>query len=314
MKEEESLNYNYSCAVNTPEQSMQDASWKESGSINGDSNPTDVLNPHNQRSESNISSYQSVGIQIQHLDIQEESITLKAQLGNSMNEESSHLYKTKEIRSKYELFLRSPISEAEAKELNRTLIAKEKKEFGVKRKRWCEEELKLLFFGISYLINSYGRHPKKIEKSDWKFISNLIPERTTEQCTQKWRSITRTKSVKDSWLEPETSILRSIIQKNGTSSWAIISTEMRNQGLNRNSKQCREKWMYSLKPEIKRSGWAKEEDIQIVMTVLTQGKRWATLAKQMPTRSEGHIKNRYLTLIKNEKKRAPYRIRQLFKW
>jgi len=78
---------------------------------------------------------------------------------------------------------------------------------------------------------------------------------------------------------------------------------MKKQGLKRDSKQCREKWLRSLKPGIKKSDWAQEEDIHIVETVLSQGKKWVSISRHLPNRSEGHIKNRYISLINEERKK-----------
>jgi hypothetical protein len=76
----------------------------------------------------------------------------------------------------------------------------------------------------------------------------------------------------------------------------------------RNGKQCRERWVNFLNPEIKKDPFSVQEDIFLLETRLKIGNKWAEIVKQMAGRTENNIKNRFNMLLKTMKDEA---IRQM---
>jgi hypothetical protein len=69
----------------------------------------------------------------------------------------------------------------------------------------------------------------------------------------------------------------------------------------RNGKQCRERWVNFLNPEIKKDPFSLEEDIYLLSKRLEIGNKWAEIIKQMPGRTENNVKNRFNMMFKNIK-------------
>ena len=72
---------------------------------------------------------------------------------------------------------------------------------------------------------------------------------------------------------------------------------------NKSSKQCRERWVNSLCPNIIKGIWSEKEENLLFSTQLKIGNKWYELAKLLLGRNENDIKNHfYLKLRKYIKK------------
>lgn len=69
----------------------------------------------------------------------------------------------------------------------------------------------------------------------------------------------------------------------------------------RNGKQCRERWVNFLNPEIKKDPFTLQEDILILEKRLSIGNKWSEIIKEMPGRTENNVKNRFNMMFKNIK-------------
>ena len=72
-------------------------------------------------------------------------------------------------------------------------------------------------------------------------------------------------------------------------------------GANRSGKQCRERWVNFLNPEIKKDPFSLQEDILILEKRITIGNKWSEIIKEMPGRTENNVKNRFNMMFKNIK-------------
>ena len=102
--------------------------------------------------------------------------------------------------------------------------------------------------------------------NDWQNISKLVPGRNDNQCHYKWTSEFKTQPQKIPWTHDEDQLLRSLVAERGCRQWQEIALEI-NQALGvtkRQGKQCRERWINFLDPEIKKAPWDDEEDLSLL--------------------------------------------------
>ena len=78
------------------------------------------------------------------------------------------------------------------------------------------------------------------------------------------------KTNKKSWQLDEDNALMALIEEYGTESWKQISSKMEN----RTAKQCRERYYNHLSPDLKKTGWTKEEDAIIMEMREKVGNHW----------------------------------------
>ncbi len=93
-----------------------------------------------------------------------------------------------------------------------------------------------------------------------------------------------------------------MIQENGLKNWNQIANSF-NMTLNsqRNGKQCRERWVNFLNPNIRRDPFTVEEDLIILEKRLNIGNKWSEIIKDMEGRTENNVKNRFNMMYKTMK-------------
>jgi len=71
--------------------------------------------------------------------------------------------------------------------------------------------------------------------------------------------------------------LRELVAERGHKQWQEIANEInKNIGLSkRQGKQCRERWINFLSPDIKREPWTAEEDLALLVKRNEIGNQWA---------------------------------------
>jgi len=143
------------------------------------------------------------------------------------------------------------------------------------------------------------------KRTYWKLIARFIPSRTAEQCEYKWSMARKHKTKKASWSKLEDESLCKILQENDSPNWKQVADTLNAHTKNshkRKYKQCRERWLNFLNPNINRTTWSLLEDARLMRLVLQNGKKWSTICKFMDGRTENAVKNRYNSLMKKERK------------
>lgn len=80
--------------------------------------------------------------------------------------------------------------------------------------------------------------------------------------------------------------------------WIWISQQM----VNRNPRQCRERWHNYLDPSLQRGGWTPEEDKLLIEKKKEMGPHWNAIARFFSGRSGNSIRNRWLLILRHEEK------------
>lgn len=127
----------------------------------------------------------------------------------------------------------------------------------------------------------YSKHAKKANSSSKVVAKDLY-------------SKTKNKVIKGPWSTEEDNNLKDWVEKNGPSNWTYCSEYI----IGRTGKQCRDRWINSLCPNLKKGVWEPEEDYIIFKQYSLQGSKWAHIAKMLPGRTENSIKNRFYSTLR----------------
>jgi len=146
----------------------------------------------------------------------------------------------------------------------------------------------------------------ELGEKKWKLIAKRVPGRNHTQCFQRWNKVLCPGLKKGKWCRKEDLLLIQLATEQLEAAKESGNTKKRlNWGLvcknipGRTAKQCRERWVNNLNPEINKGGWTEQEDKMVIELNILYPKKWALIAKQLKGRTENAVKIRYHTLERN---------------
>ena len=91
--------------------------------------------------------------------------------------------------------------------------------------------------------------------------------------------------------------LISIVDKVGDQDWELVSQMMET----RNPRQCKERYMKYLSPNLNKSAWTNEEDLLLISKYKEIGPKWVKISKFFDNRTDAALKNRWNILLRRQK-------------
>lgn len=94
--------------------------------------------------------------------------------------------------------------------------------------------------------------------------------------------------------------LTNLVNQYGDDNWEDIASLMKN----RNIRQCKERWLNYLSPNVKNCPWTQEEDDLLEKLYLQYGPKWVKISQMIEGRTDINIKNRFLLIQRHKKRKA----------
>ncbi|CAO1942329.1 unnamed protein product [Urochloa humidicola] len=149
---------------------------------------------------------------------------------------------------------------------------------------------------ISSLVAKIGMTPVGFEMPEGAITSSGyntlggVPLDTAELPLPQTVNRDKPPSLKGTWTEEEDSILKDTVMQLGERRWSVIAQSLPG----RIGKQCRERWINHLRPDIKQNGiWTLEDDKMLIRAHKHFRNRWSAIARFLPGWSENAIKNHW---------------------
>jgi hypothetical protein len=123
--------------------------------------------------------------------------------------------------------------------------------------------------------------------------------KTTQQISDRWTKVLRPDLVKGSWTAAEDGAIVSWVAAHGARNWSTLASSLPG----RLGKQCRERWVNSLDPDLARLPWTELEDRILIEHHQLWGNKWAKIASLLPGRTDNSVKNRWNSSLKRKLER-----------
>ena len=127
------------------------------------------------------------------------------------------------------------------------------------------------------------------QEIDWALIAAKFPNKSQQQVMERWTKVLDPNLTKGSWTGQEDQTIIKFVEAHGKKSWTKLAELLPG----RIGKQCRERWINHLDPDINHGPFTADEDKRIIELHQIHGNKWAKIAAFMPNRTCNAIKNRW---------------------
>ncbi|OHT12945.1 Myb-like DNA-binding domain containing protein [Tritrichomonas foetus] len=134
---------------------------------------------------------------------------------------------------------------------------------------------------------------------NWDQIALKFPGKTQQQVADRWNKVLNPELVKGSWSPEEDAFIIQWVQEHGARNWSTLAANLPG----RLGKQCRERWVNSLDPDLLRKPWTEDEDQILIRYQKMWGNKWAKIAHFLPGRTDNSVKNRWNSSLKRKLER-----------
>lgn len=104
-------------------------------------------------------------------------------------------------------------------------------------------------------------------------------------------------------LDKEDKILKSQVKLADPPNWEAIAESLKCKGFKKTSKQCRERWIHQLHPNLSKTKWTEAESKQLFKLHRQFGSHWKEIAGHFPGRTDNFLKNQFFSLIRRSLRR-----------
>ncbi|KAM3140555.1 hypothetical protein pb186bvf_007367 [Paramecium bursaria] len=195
------------------------------------------------------------------------------------------------------------LNEPTAQEISQLLTVVERCS-PVKKSNWSSAQDKLLNIIVYGICCRTQTEPLNLNSLQWEQVARLFRHLNWRACRNRWLS---ERQYKVPWTQEEDKVLTELQQKI-PNRWCEIAMELMKKCRTpymRQGKQCRDRWVNKLDPNIVTIPWYKEEELKLFQEVQIRGKKWAEISLKVfkLRRTENTIKNRFYNLLKQEENR-----------
>ena len=134
---------------------------------------------------------------------------------------------------------------------------------------------------------------------NWDQIAQRFPGKTQQQVADRWNKVLNPELVKGSWSPAEDAFIIQWVKEHGGRNWSTLASNLPG----RLGKQCRERWVNSLDPDLLRKPWSEEEDQILIRYQKMWGNKWTKIAQFLPGRTDNSVKNRWNSSLKRKLER-----------